>query len=98
MTSLDGGGRKKKMSKVSKKDEIMDEEEVKVEAPKEEVVASKPVEETKNCEECQGDGKWDGVECEACKGSGKIFKDGTVIAHGSGTFIAKGGKYEEVKL
>ena len=50
-----------------------------------------PVLETRNCVECQGDGKWDGVECEVCRGSGKIFKDGTVVGHGSGTFVAKGG-------
>ena len=58
--------------------------------PKKEVVT-----ETRSCEECQGDGKWDGVLCGKCHGSGKIFKDGTVVlAAGGQTFVASKGVLE----
>lgn len=83
------------MKNIFKSPKAKKSEEV-VEEPKEEIKVE-PVTETKTCEACQGDGKWDGVECATCLGSGKIFKDGTILAHGNGTFVAKGGKYEQVK-
>jgi len=60
--------------------------ELAVEAPRE------PVLETRRCEDCQGDGRWDGVLCGKCKGSGKIFKDGIVVLTASGqTFKTENG-------
>ena len=56
------------------------------------VPAKEPVTETRRCEDCQGDGKWDGELCKVCHGSGKIFKDGVVVLTQDGqTFKAEGG-------
>jgi DnaJ-class molecular chaperone len=55
---------------------------------------SEPVLETRKCEECQGDGVWDGIKCAVCHGSGKIFKDGTVVLQEGQAFKANAGKLE----
>lgn len=76
--------------------EDLEPEPVVEEKPKKEPEVAEPVREpvleTRRCEDCQGDGKWDGVICEVCKGSGKIFKDGVVVLTASGqTFKAEAG-------
>lgn len=87
----------------TKKEELLEEvtldevEDLEHEAVVEEKPAPKPVKEpvleTRRCEDCQGDGKWDGVVCAVCKGSGKIFKDGVVVLTATGeTFKAENGE------